>query len=204
MSRPYDPDEKVYADPANMKPVVQTECVNFIGDIVEEHVCDYIYFGLHKSEEVGVGLAGHDALPEDVCRPALMKAGDTEWGTALLDECPRTNCSFEQPAADLKLPLLDKPRISFRAQVTGMYVLRVPRMVETSDDVFMFCVRFKDGTQTNPKTIKKTAYGSLWRAYIDFSGNELSKESREKIHWRGLVHVWEMSNQRAFKGARPD
>lgn len=193
MSRPYEVNEKVYADPDNMKPVVQTKCVNFIGDIVPEYGCAEVHFFIKEAgTEDHTGPEGKPIVvaPDDVCRPALKRPGETEFENALLDLCPRTTCEADW--------------FSFEALVPGEYVLRLPKSVAYSDVVLDFCLLFADGTQTNATRITKTAYTKLWRAYIDYPPDfTMSKESREKIGWKGLVHTWQMSDQRAYPGPRP-
>ncbi|MDB5266154.1 MAG: hypothetical protein JWM39_867 [Parcubacteria group bacterium] len=194
MTRPYDPGEKVYVDPENMKPVIPLNCVNFIGDIVPENGCAYIYFSLHETDEVHVGPE-QDNLKyseDDVCRPAIQEPNDNEFRSALIfDQCPRVVCNN-----------LGK-WFSFKAPVSGIYILRLPKSVAYSDVVLDFCDLFADGTQTVPSQISKTAYTRRWRAYLDFPDKEMSKASRAEISWVGTVRTWELSDKRAFKGMRP-
>jgi len=206
MSRQFHPGEHAWKNPLTGMVVLAEDCTNPVGERIPERNCDEIHFWLNAGDEVHIGLLGPEDVPNDVCRPALHKASMPmgEWSLALLDECLRMNCDYNGPSRDLGLPIRREPRISFQAEVTGEYILRVPRFVEKSDDVFVFCVLWPDGTQSMSTYIKKTAYASFGWSYIDYTGNRaLSTAARTKNGWRGLVHTWQQSDQRAFKGTRP-
>jgi hypothetical protein len=204
MSREFHLGEHAWMDPITGAIVLAEDCTNPVGERVPERDCDEIHFWLHQGDEVHIGLLGPDDMPDDVCRPALKKAGSDEWSLALLDTCVRMNCDFSRPAHDLgDIAVRATPRVSFQAERIGEYILRVPRFVEKSSDYFVFCVLWPNGSQSLGTAIGKTAYRGPGWAYIDYPGGDMSSNARAKNGWVGLVHTWQSSEARAFIGARP-
>jgi hypothetical protein len=160
LSRKFHPGETVYVDPLTFKPVMARDCSNPVGEKDVPVKCVYLHAILKPGDEIHYGWLGTDAFPKGDCIPALLKAGESEeWSNTLLDECPRDKCDFSGPSRDLNgAKVWAAPRISFKAEIAGDYILRLPAGVTKSKSLFVLCVIHADGSQTRSNFMYAVTY----------------------------------------------
>lgn len=188
LARAFHAGETAFVNPKTGRIVLARDCTNPVGkeDVpvrcVEKHVF------LKEGDEFHSGWLGPDAFPQGNCIPAILKAGETEWSNTHLDECPRDQCDWSGPARDLGgVKVWSNPRISFVAERTGEYIIRLPVEVTKVSSVFVDCVVRPDGRQTLGNVIRPQSYGSQGKAYLTYKDQTFSRPPAE---WHGTPHPW--------------
>ena len=175
--------ERAWQNPVTGKFVLAGDCTNPMGEkVVPPPECIEQDVFLQRGDEHHIGLLGPDALPSSTCT-AILKAGETEWSNLLLDECPRAGCDYSGPSRDLRLQVQSGIRVSYRAEQTGWYKLRLPASMLDSSDVLVNCVIRPDGTQSMGMPIAGRHY---YRgvAYLGYANRDLT------VPRGAFLHTW--------------
>ncbi len=164
LTRHFKPGEKAYMNPKTGKIVLAGDCSNPIEFKVDD--CLYIDLGVDQGQELH-GFRLNQSSPRDKCGPLLLLAGATGY-VMPTDDCPRANCTAVRPAQFLGgVPIEDGETFSFRAPVTGRYILRVSKQDLGTKGIWLFCLY---DPRTGVQSFGETVFSSNWKAPIGQSG----------------------------------
>jgi hypothetical protein len=166
LKRNFLPGEKAYMDPKTHKIIVAGDCSNPIEFKVED--CLYINIGVDAGQELH-GFRLNEASPRDKCGPMLLLEGTSVYVTPT-DDCPRVNCTAVRPAHYLgDVAIKDDETFSFKAKVTGRYILRVSPEDLNTHGIWLFCLYDpRTGIQSQGETI----FGMTWDTTIGQTGQK--------------------------------
>lgn len=149
--------EKVWRHKASGLVVMLGNCANPAGKPIPPEPrdsCDSRFIYLRPGEENRIGMAGRTKLVKSACL-GIRRAGEKEFSSVLLDECPRENCNYEASARGLGLPVRPELQVSYVAEQEGWYELRFDRTQLAGDNAIIDCVIRTDGTQSLGMVTKK-------------------------------------------------
>lgn len=191
LSRPLERNERAWKNPLTDKFVLAGKCTNPMGLRVQAPECIEKHVYLEKGDEHHTGLLGPDALPKSTCT-AILKAGETEWSNLLLDECPRAGCDYSGPSRDLKLPVQPGIRVSYRAETSGWYKLRLPASMLRSEDVIVDCVIKPNRTQSRGMITAKRHYhqGIAYLGYAPGDSKFRGTHPKLTVPKGAFPHTW--------------
>lgn len=183
MSRLFHSGETCFMDPRSHICVLAHDCTNPVGVRIELTDCLELHVGLKPGDEIHGGAS---SMPQGRCAVSILKTGEEGRGSPALDECPRDQCDFSAPSAFLHRSI--RPWFSWRANLAGDNVIRLPREFFKQGGVLVLCVISSDGRQTLGRVIDQTSF-SEDKAYVLYHGWSLDAP------WDGHPYEWHWADE---------
>jgi hypothetical protein len=194
LNRPFHKGEHVWVNPRTGKYVLAEDCTNPLdGQDAPDEQCVELHIGMKKGDISHIAWLGRNPFPQGKCKASIIKTGDDERGSPVMDECPETACDFSADSKALGgMKVWKENRISWKADRDGIFILRLPREVLAKaspvlleNSFFVICLKRDNGYQTNALGILPQIYVE-GRAYLGYAGTKFSAPNGRQ----GVAQSW--------------